>query len=121
MKTMILLIRYIFVLSLVMSFQYIYAQIPEINFDKFTISDGLASNIVETVLQDRQGYLWIGAFNRLTRYNGYSFKNYYHKHNESTTLSFKFIRAICENADGKLWIGTFGGGLNLFDPESETF
>lgn len=43
----------------------------------FTTRDGLASNVVNTVIQDRQGYIWIGTNLGLTRYDGYRFVNFF--------------------------------------------
>jgi len=121
MKAIIQIIRHFVIINMFLLIQQTFAQLPEIHFNQHTTSDGLAGDNVLTMLQDKQGYLWIGTFNGLSRFDGYSFKNYYHKQNDSNSLSFNFIQSIRENSDGKLWIGTYGGGLNLFDPVSETF
>ncbi len=43
----------------------------------FTTRDGLASNVVNCGLQDRQGYLWLGTNLGLTRFDGHRFENFY--------------------------------------------
>ncbi len=47
----------------------------------YTTRDGMASNVVNTIIQDRQGYLWLGTNLGLTRYDGYRFVNFYHEKN----------------------------------------
>ena len=44
----------------------------------YTAHDGIASNVVNTLMQDSRGFLWLGTDVGLTRFDGYSFKNYYH-------------------------------------------
>ena len=36
-------------------------------------------------------------------------------------LSFQSVTSMYEDRDGKIWVGTDGGGLDLFDPQKETF
>ena len=47
----------------------------------FTTRDGLASNVVNCGLQDRQGYLWFGTNHCLTRFDGHRFANFYMEEN----------------------------------------
>ena len=42
----------------------------------FDVDNGLASNTVYEITQDEQGYIWLGTYNGLCRYDGVSFKNY---------------------------------------------
>ena len=88
---------------------------PEIRFEHLTNKDGLSQNTVFAIAQDRQGFMWFGTKVGLNRYDGYSFKTY------TTGLTEAFVRVLREDASGALWIGTYGGGLDRFDPETETF
>ena len=45
----------------------------------YTTREGMASNVVNTIMQDRQGYLWLGTNLGLTRFDGYRFVNFYHE------------------------------------------
>ena len=40
-----------------------------------TTRDGLPSNRVNDMIQDKTGYIWLGTSNGLCRYDGYSFMN----------------------------------------------
>jgi ligand-binding sensor domain-containing protein len=46
----------------------------QIEFERFTIDDGLSQNSVYEVFQDNNGYLWMGTQGGLDRFNGYEFK-----------------------------------------------
>lgn len=82
--------------------------------------DGLSHNTVFSILQDRQGFLWIGTSDGLNRYDGYTFTVYRHIPGEVTSLSNNTIKALLEDRQGVLWIGT-DGGLNRFDRRTERF
>src|SRR5690606_18411928 len=36
-------------------------------------------------------------------------------------LSFNSIRSIEEDHNGKVWVATYAGGLNMFDPDTQKF
>jgi hypothetical protein len=63
--------------------------------------------------------VWNGG--RLNRYDGYRFKVYKHDIDDPSSLGANFIRALYEDPSGFLWVGTEGGGLNRFDPQTEQF
>lgn len=92
-----------------------------VQFEHLSIEDGLSQNAGLAIFQDSRGYLWIGTQDGLNRYDGYAFKVFKHDPDDSTSLSNNSILSVTEDTDGSLWIGTWGGGLNRFDPATETF
>jgi signal transduction histidine kinase/ligand-binding sensor domain-containing protein len=76
---------------------------------------------VTGILQDRKGFLWLATSEGLNKYDGYSFKVYKHDPDDPHSLGDNMIWAIYEGRAGLLWIGTDGGGLNRFDPQTERF
>jgi two-component system sensor histidine kinase ChiS len=93
----------------------------DINFSRISIEQGLSQSVVNTILQDSQGFLWFGTQDGLNRYDGYDFKVYKNDPDNDQTLSNDWVTSIAEDADGTLWIGTLGGGLNKFDRDSDQF
>src|SRR5579872_2279654 len=71
--------------------------------------EGLPQNSVQVVLQTQDGYLWMGTQEGLVRFNGAEFK-LFHKASVDA-IKHNDIRALHEDRQGNLWIGTFGGGL----------
>ena len=65
--------------------------------------------------------MWFGTQDGLNKYDGYRFRSYHHDPTDPNTLSSNDIRAIYEDRSGRLWVGTWGGGLNCFDRRTERF
>ncbi|GJM34301.1 MAG: hybrid sensor histidine kinase/response regulator [Saprospiraceae bacterium] len=97
------------------------AQDNYIKFDRITPEHGLPQDHVFCILQDRKGFLWLGQETGLVRYDGYSFKVYQHDPGNPHSISGNIIKALHEDGNGDLWVGTDGGGLCRFDPRTEKF
>jgi ligand-binding sensor domain-containing protein/signal transduction histidine kinase len=87
-----------------------------IRFEHFSLEDGLSQSTINTILQDRQGFLWLGTQDGLNRYDGYEFKVYRPDTEQPDSISDRWITALVEDRSGMIWIGTRQGGLNRFDP-----
>jgi len=98
-----------------------FAQSGDIQFEHLSVKEGLSATTVLSILPDSRGFLWIGTYDGLNRYDGYSFTTFKHNANDSTTLSGNKIRAISEDSSGFIWIGTWSSGLNKYDREKEEF
>ena len=85
------------------------AQASNYNFEHLTTDHGLASNKVEAVLQDREGFYWIATQNGLNRFDGTSFKIYRHDSVDSTSLTHNYCTALLEGKNGDIWVGTYNG------------
>jgi len=83
--------------------------------------DGLAQSYVSTVMQDSRGFLWFGTMHGLSRYDGYTFRNYYNEPSDSLTISPGLINALHECPSGVIWVGFMDGQIDLFDRRTEQF
>ena len=97
------------------------AQEQDVWFERFGMEDGLSQYSVLCMLQDRQGFLWIGTQDGLNRYDGYSFKVSRHEPADSASLADDYIYALHEDRDGAIWIGARGGWLSKLDRLSGRF
>jgi ligand-binding sensor domain-containing protein/serine phosphatase RsbU (regulator of sigma subunit) len=88
---------------------------------------GLPSDIVKCVFRDSQGILWVGTDNGLCRLvkenpdGTATFKRYGHEPGNPNSLSNNSIVSVMEDRKGRLWIGTFGNGLNRYSREDDAF
>jgi len=82
-------------------------------FRTYSIEKGLSEAVVNDLMQDSQGYLWIGTSYGLNRFDGVQFKNYY---SEDGLLNNK-VFSLYEGKKGGIWIGT-GGGVNVLRADS---
>ncbi|MBN1154152.1 hypothetical protein JXB12_04455 [candidate division KSB1 bacterium] len=104
-----------------MSISILYARPFDCKFAHITTGDGLSSNVVYHVLQDRRGFMWFATSEGLCRYDGYSIKEYVYSPLDSTSISSSWCSELYEDHLGYIWIGTVYGGLNRFDPTTEKF
>ena len=103
-----------------MVFNFISAKTQDVQFEAISGELGLSQNLVASLFQDSQGYIWAGTKNGLNRFDGYKFKVFLNDPFDTTTVRDNFIHAIYEDSQNRLWIGT-SYGLNLFDRETERF
>jgi signal transduction histidine kinase/ligand-binding sensor domain-containing protein/CheY-like chemotaxis protein len=89
-------------------------------FEHLTMRDGLSQSTVMSILQDREGYLWLGTESGLDRYDGYSIHEY-HRQRGAAGLASDYIWAIAEDAHSNLWLATDGGGIERWDRNTDQF
>lgn len=92
---------------------------PWPHFVNLTRDDGLSDNDVEEIVQDPQGFLWLGTGTGLNRFDGYDFKVYRYDPEDPTSLAASSILALYVARDGVLWVGA--GGLNRYVREKDAF
>lgn len=77
----------------------------------WTTRDGLPQNTIHAIVQDKQGFLWLGTDGGLVRFDGSVFKTF--NQENTPTLINNAIRALAVASDGALWLGTYGGGITV--------
>ncbi len=77
-----------------------------------TWKDDLPQTSVIAILQASDGFLWLGTYDGLVRFDGVRFEPFDDRN--VPALRSRRIRALCEDREGTLWIGTQGGGLTRF-------
>lgn len=96
------------------------AEGKDIRFAHLSTEEGLSQSRVDHLLQDGQGFLWIGTYNGLNRYDGYRFQQYKPEANNPNSLGGVFIYAMLQDRSGALWIAV-DQGLDRFDPVTGKF
>jgi signal transduction histidine kinase/ligand-binding sensor domain-containing protein/DNA-binding response OmpR family regulator len=97
------------------------AQPSDIKFTALASKDGLSSNTVYAILKDRYGLLWIASDEGLRKYDGYRFSLYHIGPHKRTAFQAVDISSLHEDKTGRLWVGTMGRGLHLYDRAHDTF
>jgi len=87
----------------------------------FTTENGLAHNNVRAIAQDSTGFLWIGTWDGLSRFDGYEFKNYYHVPGDSTSLPYFSVYSLFTDGADNLWIFTDDHQVVLYNRENDNF
>jgi ligand-binding sensor domain-containing protein/signal transduction histidine kinase/AraC-like DNA-binding protein len=109
--------RFLLLFSLLLLFSSFQ---EEIRFTNINIKTGLSHNSALCLIQDHDGFIWIGTRDGLNKFDGVEFTIYRHSLDDSLTISNNQINCIYETSNNELWIGT-ANGLNKFDPSSQSF
>lgn len=94
---------------------------PAFKKTRYTKEQGLSHNTVLGMSMDDRGFLWLATMDGLNRFDGLEMKVYRPNEADSLAITDGFIHGIHQHENGNLWISTRDGGLNIFDPKTETF
>ena len=108
---------FVFVLTFLALCQIVTAQ-TQMKFEQLNTNHGITEGHILSILRDSKGYLWIGTFNGLHRYNGYEFEVFTSV--DSVGLLNSTIYDIFEDSNGKLWFAT-NFGLSTYEVETGMF
>ena len=87
-------------------------------FKKINQSSGLSNGRITSIAKEKNGFVWIGTNNGLNRYDGLGFKVY---NKRNSTIGSNDISDILIDSKSRIWITTLGGGLNYYNPLTDTF
>ncbi|HRQ64629.1 MAG TPA: two-component regulator propeller domain-containing protein [Xanthomonadaceae bacterium] len=90
-------------------------------FQVLGIEDGLPSSVVNAVVQDRQGYLWLATTDGLARWDGVEFRVLRRSLDDAEGLPGNDVQALALAADDALWVAMEDRGLARLDANRRTF
>jgi len=79
------------------------------------VGDSTALPVITSIVEDSQGFLWLGTQNGLYRYDGIQFKPYTADKSSTNGLSDNYVYRLWQAPDDKLWIGARSGGITILD------
>ncbi|MCZ4338764.1 EAL domain-containing protein [Shewanella colwelliana] len=89
------------------------------NYNAFSVPEGLSQTTVTSIVEDNQGYLWIGTLNGLNVFDGKEFHHFFSS-SDKNSLQSSFIRSLLVLDDGSVLVGT-DKGLAKFNRELYNF
>jgi ligand-binding sensor domain-containing protein len=84
-------------------------------FTHYKLADGLASNIVNNVVQDYKGFIWLATINGLQRFDGNKFLTFKSGNGTSSALPADEVNRIYADRNNNLWVLTNDNRIGLFD------
>ncbi len=78
-------------------------------------ANGLASNVVNTVVQDEEGYIWIATINGLQRFDGNRFITFQHREGNEKSIPNNNIATLLLDSKNNLWVLSAFGEIGIFD------
>ncbi len=96
-------------------------QARQYSFRQYTVSNGLSSNTVSSVIQDKDGYIWLATINGLQRYDGNSFISFKAKAGEPFSIPSNHITSFYLDKKKNLWIIGINNKIGIFDTRKFRF
>lgn len=93
----------------------------EVRITHFSEAEGYGQDIVSCAVQDHDGYVWIGTWNGLCRYDGYRFQNYRMRPGDNSPLRTNRIGSIRELPDHDLECTTNDSLIFVFHRKTGRF
>lgn len=96
------------------------SQMP-VTFERFTTTQGLPQNSIFSITQDADGFIWVATYDGLSRFDGSHFYSYKPEPGSGSGLSSNITVSISADPYNRIWIGTTGSGLSMFDTKTLRF
>ena len=90
-------------------------------FQHLAEGSGLASQVISSFAEDKDGFLWIGNQGGLQRWDGYRLWTYKTQLGNTTSLPDNLTQILHVDPAGTLWVGTSSGGLASYDRVHDRF
>ncbi len=92
----------------------------DLNFKYYRVEDGLSSNSVHAIIQDSQGFIWIGTEDGINRFDGYEFRHFRNIPRDTTSIINNYVYVLYEECKERIWAGT-EDGICIYDLHSNKF
>lgn len=89
-------------------------------FRNYQVSNGVSSNTITSITQDKKGFIWFGTRNGLNRFDGNTFRIFRNNITDATSIGSNSILSLYEDEQEQLWVGTYKG-IYLYNPLTEQF
>ncbi|HSO86810.1 MAG TPA: two-component regulator propeller domain-containing protein, partial [Draconibacterium sp.] len=105
-------------LNVNMSFP-VYGQ--EISFNTVPIPESGDFGFITGITQDVNGLMWFATKQGLHKYNGNQLTSYQHNPQNLNSIMTNTLESVCADANGDIWIGSLGAGLDRYNPDTGIF
>jgi len=99
---------------------HVHAQQKEYRVINFSSRDGLASNSVNAIIKDHDGFMWFASDNGVNRFDGQQFTTYRHKENDSTSIGTGPVTTMTLDHTGRIWLAT-NSTLSVYNRNQDAF
>ncbi len=90
-------------------------------FEHYSTEDGLPQFTVTDMLQDRKGFMWFATWDGFSKFDGYTFRNFKVRGEDTYQMESNRIQHIYEDKYGNIWLHSYDDKAHCFNPYTETF
>ncbi|MCB1128487.1 MAG: hypothetical protein KDM81_18470 [Verrucomicrobiae bacterium] len=92
-----------------------------LRFKSLTPAEGLSQASALSIVQDRQGFIWIGTQNGLNRYDGYQVTVFRPNPDDPHSIIDNYVPLVAAHPDGSIWASSSRGVFSRYDPVHDRF
>ena len=118
LKTIMMKRLYILLTTLGMLASVSAGVIPDMKFKRLDTREGLSNSMVNSIVRDSRGYVWLGTGYGLNRYDGYRVRTFFSYDKDTTSLRNNRIDEVQEGYGGSLWLKQ-GMNYAVYDATTE--
>lgn len=96
------------------------AQQESIEFEHYSIDQGMYETNITCIVQDNIGFLWFSTNSGIEKYDGYNFTAYKNDPDDKNSIDNAFANTLYKDTEGNIWIGN-KRGFDLIDYNKEDF
>lgn len=93
----------------------------KIEFEQLPVELGISQRSINVVMQDSDGYLWIGTWSGLIRYDGNKSEYFVAETFNDNSLRSNKITSLSEDESGNIWVGTRAHGVFIYNKTEQVF
>jgi len=109
-----------FIACLFSAYSFTQNSVEQLLFQHIAEKDGLSNNIVNCIAKDKAGFLWIGTFDGLNRFDGTHFITFRSNRNQPNSLIQNTVHGICFDNNDDVWCAT-QTGISCYHQQTQTF
>lgn len=91
-----------------------------LSFSHIDVSQNLPHNTVLSIVEDSQGYIWMGTANGVARFDGYEIVSFTSSRDNEHTLCDNLVNKLYMDYDGTIWACS-SSGVSQYHPDTERF
>lgn len=91
-----------------------------LSFSRIDVSQNLPHNTVLSIVEDSQGYIWMGTMNGVARFDGYDIVSFTSSRDDERSLCDNLVNKLYMDDDGTMWVCS-SSGVSQYHPDTEQF
>jgi signal transduction histidine kinase/ligand-binding sensor domain-containing protein len=109
------------ILALQLLHANVFSQEKILRFKHFTVDDGLPQNTIQGIVKDKYGFIWLGTWEGLCKFDGYKFIVYKAEKNNVKTIYNNRINYLYKDSKGEIWVCGADTTISKYNYETDDF